>query len=316
VKVLDFGLAKQVGAPEMLVDANAPTLSGEEDARAVNPLTAAGALAGTLPYMSPEQWRGEALDGRSDVWATGLVLAELLLGQHLLAPMSVVALAAIQVEDIPMPSLRERRPDLGKLGAIVDRCLLKRVPDRIGSARALLAEFMALSPGRAPGAVDEGRNPFAGLSAFQPADAPRFFGRTAAVAQVVARLSEQPLLVIVGPSGAGKSSFVRAGVIPALERAETWQALTLRPGPRPLAALSELLLDEALQTSSQAGWVQSLRVPLVSEDREGLANRLRAEPGLLGTRLRDGAGAGAAYRCAALVRGGQRRGRGDGGDRA
>lgn len=92
---------------------------------------------------------------------------------------------------------------------------------------------------------------------------------------MVAQLAEQPLLAIVGPSGAGKSSFVRAGVIPALERAgEAWETFTIRPGPRPMAALAELLLTEVFHTSTG------------DEDREALVAKLRAEPGLLGARMR------------------------------
>src|SRR5262249_32309051 len=142
----------------------------------------------------------------------------------------------------------ELLPDAGKLGSLVDRCLLKRVDDRIGSACEMLTELEALAPaGRSAPAASDECGPFVGLSAFQSTDATRFFGRTGAVARFVARLAEQPLVAIVGPSGAGKSSFVRAGVIPALEHGEAWQSLTLRPGARPLAGLAELLLAEASQ---------------------------------------------------------------------
>jgi hypothetical protein len=45
-----------------------------------------------------------------------------------------------------MPSMREMRPELGKLASIVDRCLIKRKEDRLGSARELLAELESLAP--------------------------------------------------------------------------------------------------------------------------------------------------------------------------
>ena len=276
VKVLDFGIAKLLGGADAAADEGGPPEVSVTEASPPG-LTGAGALLGTRPYMAPEQWRAGQIDHRTDIWAAGMLLAELVLGEHPLAPLTMYRLATIGRLDAPMPSLRALRPDLGKLASIIDRCLIKRMEDRLGSARELLAELEALAPAArvSSAAGDEERNPFAGLSAFQEADASRFFGRGAAVAEVVTQLAEQPLLAIVGPSGAGKSSFVRAGVIPALERAgETWEVFTIRPGPRPMAALAELLLGDVFQTSSN------------DKDREELIAKLRAEPGLLGVRMR------------------------------
>ncbi|HEX8291247.1 MAG TPA: serine/threonine-protein kinase, partial [Pyrinomonadaceae bacterium] len=72
VKVLDFGIAKQV-APGPSVDPEAPTNARVD--------TASGVVLGTTAYMSPEQVRGQELDGRSDVWSLGCVLYELLAGR-------------------------------------------------------------------------------------------------------------------------------------------------------------------------------------------------------------------------------------------
>jgi hypothetical protein len=228
------------------------------------------------------------VDHRTDVWAVGMILAELVLGRHPLAPLSLKMLAPLGWLEVPMPSLRELCPELGKLASIIDRCLIKRMEDRLGSARELLAELEALAPAALPLSGDEERNPYAGLAAFREGDASRFFGRTETITEVIAQVSEQPLLAIVGTSGAGKSSFVRAGVIPALDRsADAWEAFTIRPGPRPLAALAELLLSDAFQSSSQdaATAAYGTGAPTI-EDRDGLAAKLRAEPGFLGARLR------------------------------
>jgi hypothetical protein len=281
-KVLDFGIAKRIGAP---VDPRAPSVTPAESMD----LTQDGALLGTLPYMSPEQWGVDSIDHRTDIWAVGIILAELCLGQHPLAPLSVRGLSVVPRLDLPMPSVRALRPDLGKMGSIIDRCLLKRKEDRLGSARELLQELSALVPlaGRAGAGTDEEQNPYPGLAAFREGDAARFFGRTRAITEVVHRLSERPLLAIVGPSGAGKSSFVRAGVIPALQRTgDAWEAFSIRPGARPLAALAELLLAHAWHTSSQDVNLHMAEAPVAPLDRDALIEKLRAEPGFLGAQMR------------------------------
>jgi serine/threonine protein kinase len=65
VKVLDFGLAKRLTSDE----------AGEAATMSRQSLTEAGVVAGTLAYMAPEQLRGRRADGRSDIWAMGVVLS-------------------------------------------------------------------------------------------------------------------------------------------------------------------------------------------------------------------------------------------------
>src|SRR6185295_1926672 len=138
--------------------------------------------------------------------------------------------------------VRDKRPDVGALGAIIDQCLEKPQARRYGSAEALVAALEALALGGTASELGEDVSLFAGLSAFQEADAERYVGREREVAGLVGRLRNQPLVVVAGPSGAGKSSFVRAGVIPALKRSgEPWEAFLLRPGRRPLVALADVL---------------------------------------------------------------------------
>ena len=77
VVVLDFGIAKRLEASELSAlpsSARPPETSAE--------LTQEGALLGTLPYMSPEQLRTEEIDARSDLWAVGIILFELVTGAH------------------------------------------------------------------------------------------------------------------------------------------------------------------------------------------------------------------------------------------
>ncbi|HEX2568741.1 MAG TPA: protein kinase, partial [Polyangia bacterium] len=278
IKVLDFGIAKQISGELAQAMATAPAgLPGSLG------LTARGTLVGTLPYMAPEQWLNEPLDARTDLFAIGVILFELLAGAHPLAPLSLPKLRKIADRSRPMPSLRDLRPDAGPLCDVVDRCLKKRPEERMGSAEALekaLAEALA-QLGAAPDtpALAEDQSPFAGLSAFQEADAARFFGREADIAAVLSRLRNQALMAIAGPSGAGKSSFVRAGVIPALKRSQRGlEAFVIRPGRRPLAALAEvltLIADTPGGTGSTG-----------ETDVEALSETLRVHPGYLGVRLR------------------------------
>jgi serine/threonine protein kinase len=277
IKVLDFGIAKGIDAGELSVFAATvePFLNSAG-------LTEAGAIVGTLPYMSPEQWRSEEIDGRSDLWAVGIILYELVTGVHPLAPFSMPRLAQVRLLDPPMPSVRDKRPDLDALGAIIDRCLKKRRAERFGSAEELLAALEPILAGRNAHELREGESPFAGLSAFQEADAARFFGRSREVQSLMGLVRNQPLVVVAGPSGAGKSSFVRAGVIPALKRSgERWETFIVRPGRRPLAALSDLLAEVAPATPEA--------LPpgaLAASAPEALLAAFRTQPGLIGAQLR------------------------------
>ncbi|WP_437729560.1 nSTAND1 domain-containing NTPase [Sorangium sp. So ce861] len=276
IKVVDFGIARLRDDEASLAAEGA--FAG--DAR----LTPDGGLIGTLPYMSPEQWRGVEIDPSSDIWAVGIMLHELVLGAHPLAPYDRMVLLRVPALDEPMPEVGARHPELGALGAIIDRCLRKRKAERYASAEELLAELMPLLPGRRELHLGADESPFAGLSSFQEADADRFFGRAQDLAGVVARLRSQPLLAIAGASGVGKSSLVRAGVIPALKRSgEGWEALVVRPGREPMAALAELFTHPAVPLSAD---IQPLAPDGGAEARSALIARLRAEPGLLGAALR------------------------------
>jgi Tol biopolymer transport system component len=73
-KVLDFGVAKVVERSDLLALADAPTVSALD--------SDIGVVLGTAAYMSPEQARGETVDHRSDIWAFGAVLFEMLTGQR------------------------------------------------------------------------------------------------------------------------------------------------------------------------------------------------------------------------------------------
>lgn len=98
-------------------------------------------------------------------------------------------------------------------------------------------------------ALQEGENPYKGLRAFDETDAGAFFGRSALVADLTARLTELGpggVLTLVGPSGSGKSSALSAGLLPVIRRGELpgsslWVVARLRPGRRPMEELEVAL---------------------------------------------------------------------------
>ncbi|HRI69802.1 MAG TPA: protein kinase, partial [Polyangium sp.] len=272
VKVVDFGIAKQVDAPIAVPKSEVPV-----ERLADVKLTQDGVSPGTMMYMSPEQWLGDEIDARTDIWAAGLILFELLTGVHPLAPVTITALTQVVLFDFPMPSAKDKRPDAAALSAVIDRCLRKRKEERYASADELCAALEGLSTDRGVLAISDQECPFAGLSAFQEADAGKYFGRERDLAAVLTKLRHQQLVAIAGPSGAGKSSFVRAGIIPTLrsteKQLETW---TLRPGRKPLAALGDVLVSlQDSSTNAEFGDAQAIERSLVEE------------PGSLGLHLRN-----------------------------
>jgi serine/threonine protein kinase len=281
VKVLDFGIAK-VLRDEHRVQAVAGEIGagamGSADLRA----PARSGIIGTMAYMSPEQWGLGTVDARTDIWATGIILSQMLTGAHPLERFEPDPYGFVMQLDKPMPSIREAVPTLPvELAKVVDACLAKKHDDRLPDAASLLRGLEPFLPGRysaRPSAQIES-GPYAGLRSFQEEDAGRFFGREREISALVTRIQEWPLLATVGPSGVGKSSFVRAGVVPALKASgEGWEALVVRPGRDPLGALASLLAP-MVGTSSTVG-------DDLGAQKE-LAARLAAEPGYFGSALRS-----------------------------
>ncbi|HTL36655.1 MAG TPA: protein kinase [Kofleriaceae bacterium] len=277
VKVLDFGVAKLFQSTDAT-----PRPSRQRPPTPGGPLyetqASGGAFAGTLPYMSPEQLGVDDVDHRSDLWAIGIILYEMLAAKHPLEPVTQGRLfGAAAAVDEPMPSIGNDMPGLpDRLVAIVDKCLAKKKLERYATAEALIADLEPLLPGRSGRSLSGDESPYPGLTAFQEADANRFFGRSQDIAGMIARLRDQPLVAVVGPSGVGKSSFVRAGVVPALKSSgEAWDVMIVRPGRYPLSALASTL--ESLRDSRDSD-------PFV--EGEDLTFKLRSEPGLFGAKLR------------------------------
>ena len=128
VKVLDFGIAK------------IQDFSGQN--RDSSFKTATGMVFGTPEYMSPEQIRGEELDGRSDLYSLGVVLYQVLSGVLPFQGESVLEVATAHLSQQPVP-LRERRRDLPPaLCAVVERLMAKRREDRYENAMAVKAALV------------------------------------------------------------------------------------------------------------------------------------------------------------------------------
>jgi serine/threonine protein kinase len=289
IKVLDFGIAKVLqGAGEQLPTqpsmgaAPAPILQpdGDDGTAGNSELTRHGTIMGTLAFMSPEQWRGVGIDNRADIWAAGIMLFRMLSGKHPLAPLTGMALSVTARLQEPMPKLHEAAPGLPlPLCEVVDRCLAKKKEDRWPDAHSLLRALEPFLPGRYTRELKIDESPYAGLSSFQEADADRFFGRSSEIAAVVNRIRDVPLVGIVGPSGTGKSSFVRAGIVPTLKRSgENWEALVIRPGRKPIAALADVVTSLVSTSSSVADDLK---------EQSKVVARLAQEPGYMGSVLRS-----------------------------
>ena len=141
VKILDFGLAKLAPSAR---DAGDATLTHATDP---------GLVMGTVGYMSPEQVRGAAVDHRSDIFAFGAILYEMLAGRRAFAKTtSAETMTAILHEDPPTVSQIAMATPPG-LQRVVHRCLEKHPEQRFQSASDLAFALEALSDSGATSAI-------------------------------------------------------------------------------------------------------------------------------------------------------------------
>jgi alpha-beta hydrolase superfamily lysophospholipase len=133
-KVLDFGLAKQVAT----IDRDAQTMT----VAAVDAVTRAGQIVGTAAYMSPEQAEGKPLDARSDLFALGALLHEMLAGRRPFSGDTRLSTLASVLKTSPDPLRRIRHEVPEHVERVVLRCLEKDPAARYASAAEVRRELM------------------------------------------------------------------------------------------------------------------------------------------------------------------------------
>ena len=154
-QLLDFGLARLTAhgeQPAVESLTSAPTKQA--------PLTAQGSILGTLPYMAPEQVEGKPADARTDLWALGTVVYEMVTGRRAFEASSPTSLVGAILEREPA-AMAERQPlTPPSLERLVRRCLSKDPDDRWDTAHDVgvrLREIVGDGPGggRPPGGPED-----------------------------------------------------------------------------------------------------------------------------------------------------------------
>jgi len=231
--------------------------------------------SGTPDWMAPEQWSAAPLTDRVDVWALGIVTAQLLTGSHPLGDDSPRRRAAVRdpgrvpatvmPADVPAPVVD-----------LIGRSLMHE-PSLRPSAADWVRVLDDVITGRGDAFTEDA--PYPGLVAFNEHHARFYFGREREVDELIERLRDTPYLPIVGPSGSGKSSFLHAGVIPRLRARERWTVIAFRPGADPIGALARHV------TAAVMGDTRATIDLLLKTQIQGFRAELLETPTLLAARL-------------------------------
>ena len=227
-KVLDFGLAKQIAR----IDEHAPTatLTPAEAA------TRAGQIVGTAAYMSPEQVEGKPVDGRSDLFAFGALLYEMLGGRRPFSGETTFSTLASVLKASPDPLRQLRRDVPERIERVVLRCLEKNPADRYSSASEVRRELMQYQ------AAGRSRN------------------RMRLPAMVIA----SSLILVVG--GLAVRSYLRAAQVRWVEQTASPEIARLLASDRPFAALKLYREAERVDPASRAliAFSEALYAPTLS----------------------------------------------------
>jgi serine/threonine-protein kinase len=137
-KLMDFGLAKALSTPTAKASGLTVTLSTPA---ASQPLTVQGTVVGTFQYMSPEQLEGKDADARSDMFALGAVLYEMLTGRRAFEGKSALSVASAIIEKDPEPITAKKPMTPRALDGAIRRALAKDPEERWQMARDLALEL-------------------------------------------------------------------------------------------------------------------------------------------------------------------------------
>jgi serine/threonine protein kinase len=143
VKLLDFGLAKLAAAPHPASQATSlPTALQESQ-----PLTSRGTILGTFQYMAPEQLEGKEADARSDIFAFGCVLYEMLTGHKAFTGKSQASLigSIMTSEPAPISSIQPMTPPA--VDRLVKGCLAKEPEHRWSTAHDVMLQLQWIAEG-------------------------------------------------------------------------------------------------------------------------------------------------------------------------
>ena len=273
-KVADFGLAKRF-----------QTSGATGDAETAVRLTQPGQIVGSPAYMSPEQVRGERLDGRTDTFSLGIALYEPDRPAPVRGTTPLAVAYAIATAD-PTP-VTQHRPDLPPaIDRMIARALAKDPGDRYADAAALARALRALRDGTDSERVTVTTSPVPPGRAQTnlPGQITRFVGRQRECGEVKSLLSRARLVTVIGVGGCGKTRLaiqvasellaelpagawlVELGALadPTLVPQVTAGALGVREEPgRPLAV-------------TLADWIHSKSILLVLDNCEHLAGSCAA----------------------------------------
>lgn len=121
------------------------------EASPISPLTTAGAIVGTIQYMSPEQVEGKEVDGRSDIFSFGAVLYEMVTGKRAFEGKSQLSVAGAILEKEPDPITTRKPMTPPALDRTIRKCLAKTPDERWQSASDLATQliWMRAPPGQA-----------------------------------------------------------------------------------------------------------------------------------------------------------------------
>lgn len=235
VKILDFGLAK-------LTAVDLPS----DDSRTQQRDTSPGTVLGTVGYMSPEQVRGQEVDHRTDIFAFGAILYEMLSGVRAFRRNSSVETMNAILNDDPPETLASSAHAVPAVNRIALRCLEKGRGERFQSARDLAFALEALSGSSSHTSVaavaptsSRSRRLIAGsaalIAALAAAGVAYVFGRASAVSPPAPRFTqltfsaEQETQPAISPNGE-YFAFVRDGDI-YLQRTDARNAVNLTRSP-------------------------------------------------------------------------------------